>query len=68
MERVPVAEMLCIFGVLGSGKCLLQTESSKNFIKIHSVIQCILKIVKSDYYLHYVCPLGMAQLPLGVFS
>jgi len=28
-------------------------------IKIHSVIRCILKIVKCDCYLHHVCPFAM---------
>jgi hypothetical protein len=55
------------FEELGSGKCL-QTESLKKIHQIHSVIRCIPEIVESDYYLHHVCPLGMNQLPLGVFS
>ena len=55
------------FWTLDSGKCL-QTESLTNLIKIRSVIRCICKIVKSDYYLHHIYPLGMIQLPLGVFS
>ena len=59
--------MLCFFGVLDSGKCL-QTESLTNFIRIHSIIRCICKIVKSEWYPHHVCPLGMTQLPLGIFS
>ena len=67
METVPFTEMLCFLGVLDSGKCL-QTESLTYFIKIHSVIRCICKIVKSDYYLHHVCPLGVAQFPIEVFS
>ena len=66
METVTVTEMLCIFGVLDSGKCL-QTESLTNVIKIHSVIRCIRKSVKSDYYLHHVCPLGITQLTLRGF-
>jgi hypothetical protein len=66
METVPVTET-CFLGVLDSGKCL-QTESLIHFIKIHSVIRCIHKNVKSDYYLHHVCLLGMTQLPLGLFS
>jgi len=57
----------CFLGALDGGKCL-QTESLTNFIRIHSVIRCICKIVKSDYHLQHVCLLGMAQLPIGVFS
>jgi len=67
METVPVTEMLCYFGVLGSGKCL-QTESLTDFIRIHLVIRRSCIIVKSDSYLHHVCMLGMTQLPLGIFS
>jgi len=35
---------------------------------MHSVIRFIHKTVKSEYYLHHVCPLGMAQLALSDFS
>jgi hypothetical protein len=66
METVPVTEMLCFLGVPENGKCL-QAESLTYLIKIHSVIRCICKIVKSDYHLHHVCLLGMTQLPVGVF-
>jgi hypothetical protein len=45
--------MLC-FGVLDIGKSL-QTKSLTSFIKIHSVIRSIHKIVKSDCYLPIVC-------------
>jgi hypothetical protein len=55
------------FLVLEGGK-FLQTESLTNFIKIHSVIWCICKIVKGDYYLHCVCLLGMTWLTIGIFS
>jgi hypothetical protein len=48
-------------------KCL-QTESLTNFMKIHSIIRRICKIVKSNYYLHGVCLLWMTQLPFsGLF-
>jgi hypothetical protein len=74
METVPVTEMLCFFfffGVQDSRKCL-QTEFLINFIKINSVIRCICKTVKSNYYLHHVCPsvclLGMTWFPLRVLS
>jgi len=33
VETAPVTEMLCLFGVLDSGKCL-QTESLTKFFKI----------------------------------
>ena len=66
METVQLRKV-CFLGVLDSVKCL-PTEFLTNFIKIFSVIIFVRKIVKSDCYLHYVCPLGMSQLPLGVFS
>jgi len=47
---------------------MFTNESLTDFIKINPLIKCIHKIVKSDYYRHHVCPLGMTQLPLGAFS
>jgi len=58
---------MCFFGVINCVKCL-QTKSLTNFIKIHSVIWCICKTVKGDYYLHHVCLLGMTRLTIGIFS
>jgi len=46
--------------------CKLSNEQI--FIKIHSVITCIHKIVKSNYQLHRVSLLEMTQLQHGVFS
>jgi len=37
-------------------------------MKILSVICCIRKILKSDYYLHHFYAIGMTQISLDVFS
>jgi len=67
VETVPFTEMFSFVGVLDRGK-YLPNESLTNYIKIHSGIRCICKSVKSEYYLHNGCPLGMTWLPLGVLS
>jgi len=67
VETVPFTDMFGFVGVLGSGK-YLPNESLANYIKIHSGIRCICKSMKSEYYLHHVCPLGMTRLPLGALS
>ena len=67
MEKVPFTEMFSFVGVLGSGN-YLPNESLTNYVKIHSGIRSICKSMKSDYYLHHVCSLGMTQLPIGMFS
>ena len=50
-----------------------QWKVSTNWVinKVHTirlVIRCIHRIVKSNYYQHHVCLIGMTQLPLCVFS
>jgi len=67
METVAFTEILCFFVVQDSGKCL-QNESLTNFIKMHSVIRCICKVVKIYSYLHHICLLDMTHLPLDKFS